>query len=275
MEDPLPGQSPFAVSGGMDLPRTRQFLSGIVDMTAGMKGKLPLLTDIAALCAGTPGAAALRGPVRGRLNRRYLRIRFVQSELERLDFKKAAPGVRFDDFVFEQIDFSTYKKISEEEYSLYSPEGLEDFEDSFFTRNFRVSREKIRGLINGSYTRIGGFYFIKQEKMLSNPLLMSVLRTLQTSLEFAPLLTKEAIRDECRIWEAESGAFFPPEDGNRFFACLLRALHGASVVHSDGMKTELSTVQEANTLVLRGAFHPQGKTYTVTLARSGQFAPGP
>jgi hypothetical protein len=278
----LPAQSLFDVfdDRNIDLPRTRRLLSGLAALPPDMPGKPSLLTDVAALCAGTPGAdpdaAVSWGPVRRGLNRRYLRVRFVQSELERLDFKKAGPGVRFNDFVFDQIDFSAYKKIPAEEYSLYSREGLEDFEPPFFTRNFRLSREKTLALISGAYTRAEGFYCIRQEKMLFNPLLMSILRTLQTSLEFAPLFTGEAVRDECRAMfhllrpgEAENGAAFLREDGpDRLFASLLRALHGASMIHPDGMKTNLSALQEENALFLRGAFHPQGKAYTITLARN-------
>jgi hypothetical protein len=59
----------------MDLPRMRRVLSSL----AVLPGELPFLTDIAALCAGTPGVepetAASWGPVRRGLNRRYLRIR--------------------------------------------------------------------------------------------------------------------------------------------------------------------------------------------------------
>jgi hypothetical protein len=255
----------------------RRFLSSLAVMPMSAQGELPLLTDIAALCAGTPGVepdtAASWGPVRRGLNRRYLRIRFVQGELERIDFKQAKPGVKFKDFVFERIDFSIYKKLSPEEYSLYSPEGLEDFESAFFMRNFRLSREQALALIHGAYTRIGGFYYIRQKGMLSNPWLMSILRTLQTSLEFAPLFTKEAIRKEYRAalcsirrsGEGEDSAFLPEEEAGRLFVSLLRALHGASMLHSDGMKTDLAALWKENALFLKGAFHPQGKTYTSTL----------
>jgi hypothetical protein len=280
MEARLPVQIPPG-GGDMDLPQTRRFLSGLAALPPDMREKLPVLTDIAALCAGTPpagpgaerGAAAQRGPVRWGLDRRYLRICFVQSELERLDFRKAGTGVMFDDFVFDQIDFSAYKKISEEDYSLYSREGLEDFEAPFFTRNFRLSRESVLALIGGAYTRAGGFYCIKQEKMLSNPLLMSVLRTLQTSLEFAPLFTKEAVREECRTvlrflcpGGGTEGGLHREDGPDRLFAFLLRALHGVSAVHPDGMKTGLSALQEGKALLLRGTFRPQGKAYTIRLA---------
>lgn len=253
----------------MDLPRTRQFLASLAALPADAQAAVPILRDIAALCSGTPGGAASWGPVRRGLNRRYLRIRFVQHELERLDFKKAKPGVAFADFVFNQIDFSAYKKISAEEYSLYTREGLEDFEPPFFTRNFRLGREQILDMIRCAYARIGSFYYIKHEKMLTNPLLVSVLRTLQTSLEFAPLFTGAAIWDECRT------AFpLPPAgegESNRLFASLLRPLHGASVIHTDGMKTDLSVLREERALLLKGAFHPQGKTSTITLFTGQEF----
>lgn len=253
-----------------DLPRTRQFLLSLAALPADAQTALPILRDIAALCSETPGAAASWGPVRRGLNRRYLRIRFVQRELERLDFKKAKPGATFDDFVFDHIDFSAYKKISAEEYSLYSREGLEDFEPPFFTRNFRLSREQILDMIRRAYARIGGFYYIRGEKILTNPLLMSVLRTLQTSLEFAPLFTGAAVWDECRT--AFPLAPAGDDESNRLFASLVRSLHGASMIHADGMKTDLSVLREERALLLKGAFHPQGKTSTITLLTDRELA---
>jgi hypothetical protein len=261
MKTYLPVQSLFA-DGDIDLPRMRRLLSGLAALPPETPGKPSVLTDIAALCAGKPGTepggAASGGPVRRGLNRRYLRIRFVQNELERLDFDKAGSDVMFNDFVFDQIDFSAYKKISEEDYSLYSPEGLEDFDASFFVRNFRLSREKIQALLDGAYTRIGGFYYLRRENMLFNPLLMSVMRSLQTSLDFTSLFTREAIRKECRAVLGEDGP-------DRLFTFLLRALHGVSVIHPDGMKTYLSALEEEKTVILKGTFYPHGKAYTMRL----------
>ncbi|MDR3130836.1 MAG: hypothetical protein LBU18_04750 [Treponema sp.] len=267
MEAYFPAQMPPA-GRDMDLPRIRRFLSSLSFLPAELRGKLPVLTDIAALCAGTPPY----GPAGRGLDRRYLRICFVQSELERLDFRKAGPGVIFNDFVFDQIDFSTYKKISEKDFALYSREGLEDFDASFFTRNFRLSRESALALIKGAYTRADGFYRIKQEKMLSNCLLMPVLRTLQTSLEFAPLFTKETVLDEYRAllcFLGRPGKAEGAETGelwtDRLFTFLLKALHNVFMIHPDGMKTDLSVLEEKKTLALRGTFHPLGKAYTVRL----------
>jgi 8-oxo-dGTP pyrophosphatase MutT (NUDIX family) len=259
------------------LPWVRQLLRDLGTLPADVRRELPLLFDIAVLCAASGAPPASWGPVRQGLNRRYLRIRFVQGELERLDFNKAAPGAAFNDFVFDQIDFSMYKKIPEEEFTLFSGGGLEDFDPSFFERAFRLSREKAGLLINAAYTRIGGFYYVKQEKLLANPLIMAILRNLQTSLEFGPLFTAGALQRECaallRFLEDGSevpgtrpeAAFYLSEGFDRFFAALIRALHGSGLTHSDGMRTDLSAVHEAGGLTLKGTFHPQGKGYTIPL----------
>jgi hypothetical protein len=262
------------------LPWTRQLLRDLGTFPANVRQELPLLFDIAVLCGGKPPLGgrppASWGPIRQGLNRRYLRIRFVQGELGRLDFSKAAPGAAFNDFVFDQIDFSAYKKISEEEFTLVSGGGLEDFDASFFERAFRLSREKAALLINAAYTRIGGFYYIKQEKLLANPLIMAILRNLQTSLEASPLFSAGALREECacllRFLEGSEApgarpeaAFYFNEGFDRFFAALIQALHGSGLTHSDGMRTDLVAVHEAGRLTLKGTFHPQGKGYTVPL----------
>ncbi|MDR0586240.1 MAG: hypothetical protein LBG26_03275, partial [Treponema sp.] len=92
------------------------------------------------------------GPLGARLNRRYLRVRTVQDELGKLDFEKAKPGAALDDFVFEQTDFSMYKKIGAEDFSLFSA-GLEDYDDDFYAGSFRMDREKTGTVINSAYRR--------------------------------------------------------------------------------------------------------------------------
>jgi hypothetical protein len=257
-----PPQSLFAAlrDGGPDLPWTRRFLAGIAGLPPDARGELPVLADIAALCAAAvPAGRESWGPVLRGLDRRYLRVRFVQGELERLDFRKAGEDAAFNDFVFDQIDFTAYREIADEQFALFSGEGIGDFEGAFLERAFHLDGEKIKTLIAGAYTRAGGFYHIKREGLLSDPLLMSLLRTLQTSLSFAPLFTADAVLGECR----RLSGF--PADG-RLYDSLLKAAHGAAFVHADGMRTELAAVQEEGALTLRGVFHPCGKAYTITLA---------
>jgi hypothetical protein len=194
----------------------------------------------------------------------------VQDELGKLNFKKAKPGAALDDFVFEQTDFSAYKKIHDEEFSLFTV-GLEDFDDSFYVNAFRMDRKKIEGVINGAYKRIGGFYYIKQEQQLYNPLLMAVIRTLHTSLAFVPLVTQEELRAEflCVVkYLVQSGVvaeetFLPAtENFIPVYADLVQVLNSKSVVHGDGMVTAF-TVEEGP--VLKGTFHPRDKANTVIL----------
>ncbi|MDR3336997.1 MAG: hypothetical protein LBT16_07310 [Treponema sp.] len=209
-----------------------------------------------------------------RLNRRYLRVRAVQDELGKLNFKKAKPGAALDDFVFEQTDFSAYKKIGLEEFSLFSA-GLEDFDDSFYARSFRMDRKKTENVINGAYKRIGGFYYIKQEQYLYNPLLMAVIRTLHTSLAFAPVVSQGELRAEflnvVRYLEEnrviEKGAFLSAtENFNPVYRELLELLGGRALLHSDGMATTLSVEKDDKGLILKGCFNPRDKAYTMVLA---------
>jgi hypothetical protein len=248
---------------GADLFRTRRFLAGIAALPPDTRGELPVLADIAVLCGGSvPSVSGAWGPVLRGLNRRYRRICFVQDELERLDFRKAGSGAAFNDFVFDQIDFSVYKKIADEDFALFSGEGLEDFESIFFEQSFHLNREKVKKLIAGAYTRTGGFYRIKQENLLSNPLLMSLLRTLHTSLAFTPLFTADLVLEECKRLRRFM------ENPGEMYGALLKAMHGAAFIHTGGIRTDLYAVQEENTLTLRGVFHPNGKAYTIVLAKS-------
>jgi hypothetical protein len=223
--------------------------------------------------------ATLGGILGGRLDRRYRRIKIAQAELGKLDFTKAAPGTAFDDFVFAQIDFSIYRKIPAGEFALFSESGLEDFEAPFFPRFFRMDRKAVGTLIAQTYRPLDGFAVIKEDKLLKNPLLMAIMRTLHTSLEFAPFLEKEEILRECnrliRFLEQRSlerssleqgslgkGAYFHLARGfGKLFSQLLLALDGARVIHADGMITGLSAVSGG----LKGTFRPHNKAYTIPL----------
>jgi hypothetical protein len=249
-----------------------------------------LLLGIASLAAALPSAlpAALpvdrAGPLGARLNRRYLRVRTVQDELGKLDFEKARPGVALDDFVFEQTDFSMYKKISAGEFSLFSA-GLEDYDDDFYAGTFRMDREKTGAVINSAYKRIGAFYYMNQEKHLHNPLLMAVMRTLHTSLAFRPLVSGEELRDEFTAVVQylaankviEEKTFSPAfQNFNAVYCDFLKLLDGSAVLHADGMITELAAfaagpvTEAASTgggeIALKGIFHPRNKAYTMRLA---------
>jgi hypothetical protein len=223
------------------------------------------------------------GPLGARLNRRYIRVRTVQDELGKLDFEKARPGAALDDFVFEQTDFSVYKKIDAGEFNLFSA-GLEDYDDDFYAGTFRMGREKTGALINSAYKRIGAFYYINQEKHLHNPLLMAVMRTLHTSLAFRPLVSGEELRDEFTAVVQylaankviEEKTFSPAlQNFNAVYYDFLKLLDGSAVLHADGMVTALAagSVTEAASaggagIALKGIFHPRNKAYTMCLAKA-------
>jgi hypothetical protein len=202
---------------------------------------------------GPEASAALVHTLRRRIESRYRRICFVHRELAKLDAAAGESGIpgssvkdtpdggtvrngSFEDFVFSRIDFSVYKKIEAEEFCLLFDEGLADYEESFFRKAFAMNREKVRETIRHSYIRVGPFYVCKS----ANPLLLSIMRTLHTSLEFAPLVTGNDAVD------AEG---------------LGAALDGVVIRHHDGMETRLFMKDSS----LYGTFHPMNKAYTVML----------
>ncbi|MDR2785492.1 MAG: hypothetical protein LBB83_06220 [Treponema sp.] len=222
------------------------------------------------------------GPLGARINRRYLRVRAVQDELGKLDFEKAKPGDALDDFVFGQTDFSIYKKINAEDFSLFSA-GLDDYDDDFYAGFFRMDREKTGTVIDSAYRRIGAFYYMNREKHLHNPLLMGVMRTLHTSLAFRPLITGEELRAEFTgvvryliVNKVVDGKIFLPSVQNfdAVYYDLLKALDGSSVIHGDGMITNLAVepatdagfADAGKIFALKGTFHPRNKAYTMCLA---------
>jgi hypothetical protein len=213
---------------------------------------IPLLRDFAGQSAGEGGL------VGERLNRRYLRLCAVQEGLGRLDFKKAGKTASFDDFVFSQTDFGRYGKIPEERFTLYT-EGLEDFEDSFYTNNFRMGKEETGKTLIQAFKETGGYYCLVKP----SPVILAMARTLETSTEALPLLCPEEILGEMKaLYEYLDAGPFPAGSIGGFFNYLLTLLDNRTVTHSDGMETRLFIDEKEN---LSGTFKPGGKPWTVVL----------
>jgi hypothetical protein len=257
-------------------------------------GFMPVLRDAAALAAGAyrSGTGAASGAVAARLNRRYLRIRFVQEELGKLNFKEVKHGTAFDDFVFEQTDFSVYNKIDGETFRQLYIDGFGDFSGAFFEKAFGITREAASAAVRDGYQRVGTCYLQRKPGTPDNSggfprfLLLSIIRTLQTSLDFLPLITAEEALAECNtlirflqkespseFWSSGESFFYLARNFKVFFGCLLCSLHNAAFIHSDGMETLLTAGpgrgKAAGNLILYGAFHPAGKAYTIPLISTG------
>jgi hypothetical protein len=205
--------------------------------------------------------AAKNGLLWKRLERRYLRLCAVQEELGRLDFKKAGGSVSFGDFVFSQTDFSRYAKISARDFALYT-EGLEDFGDPFFTENFRISRAETAQTINRSFRESDGFYLLRRP----GPVILAIMRTLETSTAALPLVRPEEISGEMKALCGYLGIeadLLPGEKAGAFLAWLFGRLDKTAVTHADGAETLLFTGENGS---LMGTFKPGGKAWTVTLA---------
>ena len=223
-----------------------------------------------------PDAGTLIETLNRRLESRYRRIKFVYQELARLNSvlksvdtppaavpaggvpaaaasraiagvpaatapQAIAGGGSVEDLVFKNIDFSVYKKIEEEEFRLLFDEGLEDYDDDFFENAFKMSRAEVRIIILSSYIKIGPFFVCKK----SGPLLLAIMRTLQTSLDFAPVLTVTDTESQSR------------------YSALTSALDGVGIRHGDGTETRLFVPREG--AALSGTFHPLGKAHTIAL----------
>ncbi|MDR2701425.1 MAG: hypothetical protein LBB72_03230 [Spirochaetaceae bacterium] len=194
-------------------------------------------------------ALALVNTIKRRIESRYTRLLFVHKELAGLDAaakqqEKLTPSGSFEDFVFSRIDFSVYKKIDAEEFRLLFDDGLADYSEAFYQKAFNMNREEVRGVIARSYIQAGPFYVCKQ----AGHLILSIMRTLHTSLEFAPIIAAGEL----------SGA-----DQLRLMAELL---DGTVIRHSDNSETKLFVPgKNSGSPLLCGTFYPLGKACTITL----------
>ena len=155
-----------------------------------------------------------------------------------LDFKNATPGTTPEDFIFSRIDFSRYREIHEKDFNYLFLDGIEDFDEVFFKENFKLDIEEIKPIIENCYEKVDGIFILRRE----NPLILSIMRTLETSLEDKPL-------------------FSPEETGEELYDLLLTSLNGVTVIHKDGMETRLFASEEG----LSGTFQPGGKPWTRVL----------
>ncbi|MDR1389978.1 MAG: hypothetical protein LBJ31_08385 [Treponema sp.] len=199
--------------------------------------------------------------IRRRIESRYRRICFVHQELKKLDAslnaqkdkdKDAEPSGKkfagFEDFVFDHIDFSIYQKIDAEEFELLFDFGLDDYDDDFYRNSLKMKSAETRRLIARSYVKAGAWFLCKNP----SPLLLPVMRTLHTALEFAPLVTEQDYPD---------------------LKSLAAALDGVVIRHRDGMETKLFRAGPAQPgkepsgppPELYATFFPFGKAYTVAL----------
>ena len=235
----------------------KPFFDLILSLKRNLPLSIPLLRELADFAKGN------EGPLFRRIDRRYHRLCRLQEELHSLDLKKAAHGnvksFILEDYVFSQIDFSRYRQMGEKDFGRLFPDGLGDFDDAFFKKNFRLGRDEIRAVIEGSYKKEDGLYKLQRE----NPLILSVMRTLETSLEDSPLLRPAEIEEELKnLLDFIKSEKIPHME--LLYPLLVSSLDNATVSHEDGMTTRLFVSAQGE---LSGTFQPAGKAWTRSLLR--------
>jgi len=268
-----PGDTGTA-SAGAEL---KPFLDLVLSLKQNLPLSIPLLRELAGLITDreqkSPGEVKQEtGPILGRMDRRYQRLCRIQKELGRLDLKKAAqensPDTALEDYVFSRIDFSRYQTMNEKEFEFLVPGGLTDFSEAFFKKNFRLGRSELQSLIKRSYKKTDGVYRIQPADQWENSLILSVMRTLETSLETLPLFTAEEIQDETEnllgFVEGSAGKRSILPGMKRLYPLLVSGLDNVHITHADGMTTRLFISAGGD---LSGTFQPGGKPWTVTLIK--------
>jgi hypothetical protein len=238
----------------------RSFLLTLYSLPPEAPGRASILSELGGIAAGSldPWGILAR-----RLERRYLRIRFVQQELGKLDYHKALVGERFTDFVFKQMNFAIYRHMGIEDFEEFFLAGLQDFPPAFYSRSFHMDMPAIRSLLHQSYVREAAAYHLERE----SPLVLSVLRSLHSSLEFLPLLTRQEIQGELSLLLPGGDSPLRSADLSRatdlLFPPMAAILNRRAFTHRDGAKTELHLRPQENVLV--GVFHPDNKAFTLPL----------
>ena len=226
---------------------------------------MPLLRDLSDLASGKNRVS---GPLKRRLERLYIRLCLLSKDLSRLDLKKARLGAALgidgyktlEDFAFSGIDFSRYHNITETEFDKLFLEGLSDFDESFFKKNFGLGKKELQSVMQESYQKTGGQYTLRRE----NSLVLSVMRALETSLETLPLLSAGEVIAELHNLPAPAREKLPKP----LYPALVLALDGATITHSDNMTTRLFIAPSGD---LSGTFRPEDKPWTQVLIPAEAF----
>ena len=246
----------------------KPFLDFIISLNQDLHFFIPILLELATLKTNNVMDKAA-GLLKRRIERRYLRLCRLQDELNHLNLKNAmlsretagaARQLSPEDYIFSQIDFSRYREIGERDFGLFFPEGIKDFGDDFLKRQLGLDRSGILSLIERSYEKVHRNYRIKQE----SPLILSVMRTLETSLEDLPLFSAREIKLELRSLLCYFGGGFissPEEIENIYmlYSLLVYNLDNIFITQQDGSKTKLFISPNGE---LSGTFMPDGKPWT-------------
>jgi hypothetical protein len=233
------------------------FRNYILSLKRELGFSIPLLLELAARMEGSEGA------LKSRIDRRYLRLCRMSNELGQLDFKKAAfgasPGVTtLEDYVFSLIDFSRYQEINEKKFDKLFFEGIKDFSDAFFKKNFGLDRLEIESVMERSYKKTNGFYKLQHE----SPLILSIMRTLEISPESSSLFFTKEIEEELNILLGFIGKNARLPNTGQLYPFLVSSLDNVIITHEDGMTTKLFLTPQGD---LAGTFRPNNKPWTLTL----------
>ena len=258
-------------AGRKTRPSDRVMLKPFQDLIVSLNRNipLPLLHDLAVLGThGNAAAAGVTGNTAGiitrRINRCHYRLCRIQDELEQLDLKKAAPaissGTAVEDYIFSQINFYRYREMDGEDFELLFPEGLADYDETFFKKNFGPGGKEIQTMIEKNYKKINGQYKLQQE----HPLILSIMRTLETSLENLPLFTAREIGAELEnlLQYTGTGGI---QGAKLLYPLLVYSLDNTQITHKDGMATKLFISPQGD---LSGTFRPRNKPWTRVLIKN-------
>jgi len=217
-----------------------------------------------------------KGPIQGKIDRLYRRLCRVQEELGRLDLKKGSPekeqGRVLEDIVFSGIDFSRYGALDEKDFENFFMEGLDDFNESIFIKNFGLKKEAVFSLLKRGYEKIPGSYRLSTGlKSGDIILIISVMRTLDTSPEMKELFEIRDIQKELRnlfsfLEDDPRVPGSPLRPGiigiKKLYRLLVSGLDNVQITHEDGMTTKLFVNSQ---LDLAGTFRPDNKPWTRVL----------
>jgi hypothetical protein len=198
--------------------------------------------------------------------RRCRRINVVQQSLEKINFSKAKPENRFEDFIFQQTDFSLYEKIDAETFSFFYIDGIDDLSDEFYIKNCFREKSEIRKIISARYKLIDGFYVSD-----GNPLIIPIMRSIHTSLDFIPFPHQHQFINELEsVFEfLNKNAGLPEiffqyltQEEDDLFCTFLHLFNNTIVLHNNNTIVRFFIGKEKNKYGLFAVFNPEEKAFT-------------
>jgi hypothetical protein len=219
-----------------------------------------------------------QGSIHTKILSRFLRLQYMNEIMERAmaekDIYVPEPKEDFGDYVFRTVPIEHYHEFETKYFELILVGGINDFDDSFFVRILRKSKDEVARLVSSNYKKVKGRYKLRSTHDTD---IIKTIFLLETSVQFRPLIIEEEIIKELKILllriasdlnltKSEIELIFT--HGNDLFLSILGLLHDISFVWNEKIIGRSFLSAQESKIGLTCDFYPNGKSFSFPLVET-------